>query len=305
MKTIGVLLTGPAERLKDDYITPFENALKRLTGERELRLLFHAPKGDPLNDPHEMREHAAALIAQTPDVIWLLSTSTARAAIDARKRAGKADDIAIVGAAVSSVIRKVATAAGNFSGIINSGWELGDERYRLLKQIMKERLRKVGVLVHPHEYNSSSEEELKLIQRVAPPDSVAAARIGTAADLRHGIAELKQAGADAVMTTHIPLFQHERKQIVQLAKDAGMPLVGHRSFFASDGALMAYSSVLPAQMEQSARMVHRMLSTPEADKSVFEEPDQFELVVNAAAAASFGFALPNTWTPQGLKVRTV
>jgi ABC-type uncharacterized transport system substrate-binding protein len=304
MKTIGILLTGRADRLNDDYIAPFKDKLTSLIASEDIKFVLHQPPS-PLSDPKEMKRHARTLIdEQQLDVIWLLSTEAARAAIDARREAGKTDQVAIVGAAVSSVIRGLATMAGNFSGIINAGWDLGDDRYRFLKQMMGDRLRKVGVLVHPHEFNSSSEGELVLIQKAAG-NAVVVAYIQSAADLAGQLQRLKNERADAVMTTHMPLFQHERKRIIQIARDLGMPVAGHRGFFADDGALMAYSSVLTAQMEQSARMVHRMLSTPAADPSIFEEPDEFELVVNTATAARFDLTLPATWTPAGLKVRTV
>lgn len=306
MKNIGILLTGPADRLEHDYINPFTTELTRLMQPGNITILrpYTEPEGT-LNSPEEMKQHARALVDRQPDVIWVLSTEAARAAIQARRDARKTDDIAIVGAAVSSVIRGLAQSAGNFSGIINAGWDLGDDRFRFLQQIMRDRLRKVGVLVHPHEHNSSSEGELVLIKKAAQTVSVIAAYIQSASDLKKGLEDLKSQGADAVMTTHMPIFQHERKRIVSIAKDLKLPVAGHRSFFVDEGALMAYSSVLSAQMKQSAKMVYDMLSTDQADPTRFEEPAQFELVVNSATARLFNLSIPSTWDPKGVKVRTI
>jgi ABC-type uncharacterized transport system substrate-binding protein len=304
MKTIGILLTGRADRLNDDYIAPFKDELTSLVASEDIKFVIHEPPS-PLSDPKEMKRHARTLIdEQQLDVIWLLSTEAARAAIEARRDAGKTDQVAIVGAAVSSVIRGLATMAGNFSGIINAGWDLGDDRYRFLKQMMGDRLRKVGVLVHPHEFNSSSEGELVLIQKAAG-NTVVVAYIQSAADLAGQLQRLKNERADAVMTTHMPLFQHERKRIIQIARDLGMPVAGHRGFFADDGALMAYSSVLGAQMEQSAKMVCDMLRTPQEDATLFDEPREFELVVNSKTAQDFDLPIPNTWQPPGVRVRII
>jgi ABC-type uncharacterized transport system substrate-binding protein len=305
-RNIGILLTGPADRLERDYIVPFTTELERLmqAGNTTILRPYAEPKGT-LNSPEEMKRHARALVDRQPDVIWVLSTEAARAAIQARREAGKTDDIAIVGAAVSSVIRGLAQSAGNFSGIINTGWDLGDDRFRFLQQIMRDRLRKVGVLVHPHEHNSSSEGELVLIKKAAQTVSVIPAYIESAADVKSGLEYLKSQGADAVMTTHMPIFQHERQRIVSIAKDLKMPVAGHRSFFVDEGALMAYSSVLSAQMKQSAKMVYDMLSTDQPDPTRFEEPGEFELVVNSATARLFNLSIPGTWEPKDVKVRTI
>jgi len=306
MKNIGILLTGPADRLERDYIDPFTTELERLM--HAGNITFQRPYAEPkstLNGPEEMKQHARALVDRQPDVIWLLSTEAARAAIQARREAGKTKEIAIVGAAVSSVIRGLAQGAGNFSGIINAGWDLGDDRFRFLQQIMRDRLRKVGVLVHPPEHNSSSEGELVLIKKAAPPVSVIPAYIQSAADVKSALNDLKSQGADAVMTTHMPIFQHERQRIVSIARDLKMPVVGHRSFFVEEGALISYSSVLSAQMKQSAKMVYDMLSTDGADPTRFEEPAEYELVVNGATAKLFNLSIPRTWDPKGVKARII
>src|SRR3954447_19041710 len=82
MKKIGILLTGPANRLEHDYIEPFTTELTRLMQAASIRIMrpYAEPKA-ALHGPEEMKQHARALVDQQPDVIWVLSTEAARAAI--------------------------------------------------------------------------------------------------------------------------------------------------------------------------------------------------------------------------------
>lgn len=292
MKTVGILLTSPIDALRDDYVKPFKEALDTMSSPGSVSYKDHAPSTH-LTDAAAMRKHAEELMKQKPDVIWLISTATARAALDARTTSGVTPAIPIVGSAFSSEIRDLAQAAPDFTGIVNKGWELGVERFARLLQLMPN-LKTVGVLVNPD--NESSRNELNAIEQAARDKGVTVitANMRNASEVETAFSQLKEKKAEAVMTTHLPLFQNNRADILRLAGQQNIPVVGHRSLFVADGALMAYGSILEQQIKQSADVVHQILADtdPAAANQPLMAPTAFECVVSSRALAHFNVTVP-------------
>lgn len=288
MKRVGILLTSPLTGLEQSYVKPFVDAMTRLgwVQGREIEYVEAYPVAH-ITDPAAMQIHAETLVAKSPDVIWLISTASAKAALAATQRR----PIPIVGSAVSTAIDSKAHAAAHFTGIMNTGYELGGDRFNYLREVMPN-LQRVGVLLDPG--NAGCREELGLIQQVAASSKVQVipVNMSRANDVDTSCAELRDNEAEAVLITHLPLFQNNRQRILQHAEQQRIPAVGHRTFFVEDGALMSYSSCLPDQMRQSADLVDSILRGANTSTMSLKKPQTFELAINRETAANLSITIP-------------
>lgn len=289
---VGIFFTSPAKDLQG-YEKVFVDTMRELGWVEGATVVYdRAYTAKDLLDPESMRAHAATLVSRKPDVIWLLSTVNARAIL------AETRTIPTVGAAVTNVVengfvKSLARPGGSFTGIVNIGWELGDKRFQLLQQIMP-KLSRVGVLMSGRDENTR--RELKLIEEAAARLRIAVipANMEDAAGANAAFAHLAKNQAEAVLITHLPLFQRARKSILQLAAEQGIPAVGHRSYFADDGALFAYSSILAEQLRRSAHLVDKVLKGTSPAEIPVEQPTRFELVVNLKTAKTLGLTIPHS-----------
>jgi putative ABC transport system substrate-binding protein len=291
---VGIYITSPPESLQRHYVRLFVEemtqlgwvegstvAYDRVYASRDLRWPDHKS---------EMHGIARTLVERKPDVIWLASSSSATAMLDVTRT------LPIVGSAVSEVVERgfaksLARPGGNFTGISNFAWELGAKRFQLLHEMVP-KLTRVGVLMHPK--NPNTIRELKTVEEAAAAArvSVIRAMMDREDQLDAAFDELAKHRAEAVLITHLPLYQNHRKAILKRATEQRLPAVGHRTFFAEDGALLAYSTILDEQMRRSAHLVDKILKGTNPADIPIEQPTKFELVINRRTARSLGLNIP-------------
>ena len=305
---VAIFFTSPPKDLLG-YEKTFIAAMRELGWVEGTTVVYdRAYPANELRTQEERRAHAAELLRRKPDVIWLLSTNNARAVHDETRT------VPIVGAAVSDAVRNklaasLARPGGNFTGVTNIGWELGGKRLQLLHELMPN-LSRVGVLVlrddSKHDAGNIGEpnntkQELALIQETAKPRRIAVfhTEMNNPRDKEEAVSnaeaalnELAQHNVQAVLITHVPTFQRYRDAILRAAEKRRIPAIGHRTFFAEDGALFAYSSVLDEQLRRSAVLVDKILKGMSPGEIPVEQPTRYELVLNAKTAKSLGLNIP-------------
>jgi putative tryptophan/tyrosine transport system substrate-binding protein len=292
---VGIYLTSPPETMRR-YVNVFVEGMRELGWVEGSNVLYErayatsnlvSPKHDD-----DMIALAKTLVERKPDVIWLASSSSAQAVLHVTR------SIPVVGSAVSEVVERglaksLARPGGNFTGISNFAWELGEKRFQFLHEMMP-KLTRAGVLMQPS--NPNCVRELKVIEAAAARVRVTVIRAAMerADDLDDAFAQLVKGRAEAVLIAHAPLFQNYRKVILKRAADHAIPAVGHRTFFAEDGALMAYSTILEDQMRRSAHLVDKILKGTNPGEIPVEQPTKFELVINRRTARSLGLTIPDS-----------
>jgi putative tryptophan/tyrosine transport system substrate-binding protein len=307
LPTVGIYLTGPMKTTAKAYLTFFFEGMRdvgRIDGTTVRYEHARYPEYDlELSDGlGQMQAIARELLERRPDVIWLPSSASATAMLSVT------DTVPVVGAAVSEVVERgfaisLAKPGKNFTGINTFTWQLGGRRLQLLCEIMPH-LRRVGLLMHPsnvreHVEVAKAAEALRVkvipaaIRKDTPDDHT---------DVNNAFAQLAAEGAEAVLLAHYPLLQSSRAIILELARKARLPAVGHRTYFAQDGALFAYSTVLEEQMKRSAFMVDKILKGTRAADIPIEQPTTFELVINARTAREYGLTVPRSMLIQANRV---
>lgn len=307
LPTVGIYLTGPMQTTAKAYLTHFFRGMRdagRIEGTNVRYEHARYPEHDlELSDGlGQMQAIARDLLERRPDVIWLPSSASATAMLSVT------DKVPVVGAAVSDVVKRgfavsLARPGKNFTGINTFTWELGGRRLQLLCEIMP-RLRRVGLLMHPS--NVAEQEEVgKAAAGLGVKVIPAAIRKDTPddhTDVNSAFAQLTAEGAEAVLLAHYPLLQSSRAIILELARKARLPAVGHRTYFAQDGALFAYSTVLEEQMKSSAFIVDKILKGTPAGDIPIEQPRSFELVINARTAREYGLTIPHSMRIQANRI---
>jgi putative tryptophan/tyrosine transport system substrate-binding protein len=296
---VGIFSTSPdVDGLQRLYVEPFLDQMRREFGWAE-KVNIHYDRvynedrlRVPLNEP-VMREKASTLIARKPDVIWVDSSISAGVILE------QSSVIPVVGSAVSNTIGREwvehqRRPGKNFTGVSNPDpGDMAAKRLEWLLELMPA-LRRVGLLTIPR--NANSESEWKSVSAFAAQRRVAVTQSMMDRDDQAEAAFMpfRQAAVQAVLVAHHPLFQNHRKRLLELARLQKIPLVGTRTYFVQDGALLSYSTSLGKQMRRSALHVHKILKGEAPSEIPIDVFKEGELAVNLRAAEAFGLIVPES-----------
>jgi putative ABC transport system substrate-binding protein len=296
---VGILNTGTRAAFEAGTGKIFFPAMRELGWVEGRNILYDPVFAD--NDESRLPTLAAALVARAPDLIWVGPLQVTLAAFASTRT------IPIVFFTSSYVVERglvktLARPGGNVTGVQNIGWELAGKRLQLLKQALPKIIR-VGVLVDPRP-DSTSTLELKVIEKAAATLGLTAipAMAKGAGEIDAAIASLVKNRVEAVLVTTNPYFHDQRKRILELAASRRLPVVGFRSEFTDDGALMSYSALLRDQVRRSAQIVDKILKGAKPADIPVEQPTTFELVVNQRTAKALRITIPGEILLQAVRV---
>jgi putative tryptophan/tyrosine transport system substrate-binding protein len=277
-------------------------AIQREPFERGLRELGWKPGIDVLIDYRYAEGSLSALVqlanelaAARFDVIVARGPS----AIEAAQKATVT--IPIVMAASNDPVsegfaRSMSRPGGNITGVATLVWELDRKRLELLKDTFPT-IERVGVVANPN-FDSprfasrmvalrDNAQRLKLRLEVFP--------VSRKEDIDAAFAAINRSKVDALLVQADPhLLDHNRNQIAALAATQRLPAIYPWRFFAEAGGLMSYGSSIAGFHYRSANYVSRILRGAKPGELAVEQPTQFELVVNVAAANQQGIPLPKS-----------
>jgi putative ABC transport system substrate-binding protein len=118
-------------------------------------------------------------------------------------------------------------------------------------------------------------------QQVREPQDFAAAFVAIAQQRPEGLLVL----LDSLVSQHL-------SQIVEFTVRERLPAVSTSRIFAGLGGLMSYGTNLPAMFRKTAGYVDRVLKGAKPADLPFEQPTEFELVINLKTAQALGLTLP-------------
>lgn len=252
------------------------------------------------NDEPRLSALAAALVSRGPDLIFVSPNVAALAAFE------KTRTIPIVFGSVSNpvalgLVQSLARPGYNVTGVSNIGWQLGGKRFQLLNETLPG-IARVAVLINPTASDGTAEQEL--IEKAAAEARIAVipVRARRADELDGALASLARTRAEALLTCHIAFFLNERRRIIEFASRLRIPVVGHRTEFAEDGALIAYSSLLADQYRRAAHLTDKILRGVKPADIPVEQPTRYELAVNLKTATTLGIKIPESVLLQALRV---
>jgi ABC-type uncharacterized transport system substrate-binding protein len=192
----------------------------------------------------------------------------------------------------SGVVVSLARPGGNITGLATLAPEISGKRLELLKEIVP-RLSRVAVLgtsTQPGNAQSLRETELaagafgvklQYLDVLDPKDIETA--FGAASKWR----------ADAVLALVSPVFNSQRKQIVELAVKSRLPAIYYAAEWVEDGGLMTYGVSFIDLYRRAATYVDKILKGAKPADLPVERPTKFELIINLKAAKQIGLTIPS------------
>jgi len=87
-------------------------------------------------------------------------------------------------------------------------------------------------------------------------------------------------------------FNAHRDRIAELAAQSGLPAIYESRDYMDAGGLMSYGQNLAALFRRAATYVHKILKGARPDSLPWEQPAQFELVINLKTAKVLGLTIP-------------
>lgn len=235
---------------------------------------------------------AADLVRLKVDVIFVMSTSPARAARQATSTipivvGGMADAVG------DELVVSLARPGRNVTGNTFLGPELIAKRFGLLKDVLPG-LSRVAALWHPSAYGKRTMEgmaaeteaaaqalklQLQLVPAVGPDD------------LDGAFVTMTRERADAVIQLPSPMLFTEYKRIAALAAKSRLPAMYAAREFVDAGGLMSYGASQADLFRRAATYVDRILKGANPADLPVEQPTKLELVINLRTARDLGLVV--------------
>lgn len=233
---------------------------------------------------------AAALAKSNVDIVLTHSTPGALAA----KGNIAAIPVVVIVAAdlvASGVAASLARPGGNITGQNILSAEIGAKRIELIKEAVPASKRIAILLNRGNEYSARALRGMQGVGQ-ALGLQLLVFDLRSSNDFAPALAALAQASLDAIVTIEDPVLIANAAQVVGLAANLALPLIGGPEFDVKAGMLMAYGVNLRELWFRSAAFVDKILRGAKPADLPIEQATNFELIINLKRARALGLALP-------------
>jgi putative ABC transport system substrate-binding protein len=242
--------------------------------------------------PEGLDAQAKELVALSPDVLLTNSTPGTRALQQATRT------IPIVFALVldplaSGLVTSLARPGGNSTGFTNFEPIMGGKWLGLIKEIAPG-TSKVALIFNPRTAPYSG--MVHSIEVTAPSYAIDIVRrgVGDAAELEPAIAAAGREGGTALVVFPDVFTTENRRRIVALAAQHGLPAVYPYRYFTSVGGLMSYGIDIADVFRRTAGYLDRVLKGENPGNLPVQAPNKFEMTINLVTARALGLTVPLT-----------
>jgi putative ABC transport system substrate-binding protein len=288
LRRIGVL--APSTAAKEEVtLKPFFDEMRRLGWVEGQTVQYDRSFAD---DRYERLDLLAQeLVARKPELIFAPPASAAGAA----KRATSVIPI-VFGTGTDPVgaglVASLPHPGGNVTGVSSLAGSLAPKRLQLLREILPG-ARSIGMLFDPTD--PSAKVEFAALAELGPTQGISVVRadVANAIEIDRAMERLLTSRVDAIFTEG-SLVYNARQRLIELAQARRIPVVGHRTQMAEDGAMFAYGSSLADQFRRAASLVDKILQGARPADLAVEQPSLFELTLNLKAARALGIRPPQS-----------
>ena len=281
---IGVLLFGNPQN--DSSYGAFRAGLKDLGYAEGRNVVFVERFAE--GRPERLRDLAAQLVAEKPDVIIAIGGDVAPYA---RAATGTIPIVVVVSndPVQSGLVASLARPGGNVTGVTFVSSDLAAKRMQILKDIAP-KIARVGVLWNPDHVDPEYREFQQVGQRLGV--AVVSLEVRSSRDFDAAFRTAVDARIDAMLPVTSRLVLIERKRIMQFAAERQLPIATGFGSWADEGALFTYAPDTDAATRTAATHVDKILKGANPGELPIERPTQFQLIVNARTAKTLGLTLP-------------
>jgi len=232
------------------------------------------------------------LVRLKPNVIFVPT----RPALPAVRAA--ADNIPIVFVSLGDPVAEgwvtsLARPGGNLTGVAGLSPELAGKRVELLHELIPS-LSKVAVLRNPA--NSSEVVAAEATRAAAQSLGISfyTEQATAPSDFDRAINAIVSNGAKAVIVLPDPMFFTNRGQLIRLLSQARLPSIYMETGFVAAGGLISYGPNFTQLFRRAATYVDKILKGAKPADLPVEQPNKFELIINANAAKALGLVIPQS-----------
>jgi putative tryptophan/tyrosine transport system substrate-binding protein len=118
--------------------------------------------------------------------------------------------------------------------------------------------------------------------------------VGGPEDFARAFSDMTRARAGALYVLTTPVFEIERRRLVDLAAKNRLPTVYAFKGWAEDGGLMSYGPDIADLYRRAATYVAKILKGAKPADLAVEQPTKFELVINLKTAKALGLTIPQS-----------
>ena len=230
---------------------------------------------------------AAELVALKPEVVV-----TTGVAVRAVRRASPTIPIVVAAtrdAVSAGFTSSLAKPADNITGQSFLNTELSAKRLALLKDTLP-RARRIAMLVYA---DSGPDRDVRETRAAAQRLGLYVQRVDVRLDdLARSFSDAKKERADAVDVLASAWLNAHRERLVELAAQNGLPAIYESRDYVDAGGLMSYGQNLTLLFRRAAVYVHKILKGATPEDLPWEQPSQFDLVINLKTAKALGLTIP-------------
>ncbi len=192
------------------------------------------------------------------------------------------------------LVASLSRPGGNVTGLSVNSPELASKSLELLKQAVPGMTR-VALLLKPDAMpDRARKDRLELWDAAARALGVRLQVVEARRpeDLYRAFADMTKARADALTVIATPLFDTERRRLVELATARRLPAVYTFRTYVEAGGLMSYGPDVPDLFRRAASYVDKILKGAKPGDLPVEQPTKFELAINLKTAKALGLTIP-------------
>ena len=192
------------------------------------------------------------------------------------------------------LVTSLSRPGGNLTGLtFFGGGLLGAKRLELLHELVP-RAAVVGFLMDPHW--PGAKVELPDVQTAgrALSQQIEAVEAGSPVEFEAAFERILRTGAQSLVVSGSPMFNSERRVLVELAARHGLPAIYDIREHVQAGGLISYGASLPGAYRQAGAYAGRILKGAKPSDLPVLQPTTFELVINLKTAKTLGIEIPPT-----------
>jgi putative ABC transport system substrate-binding protein len=240
------------------------------------------------SDLERLPDLARAAVARRPAVIVASGLPVVRAL---REATSSVPIVAMTGFWIETRFAdSLSRPGGNLTGVNIVATELDAKRLSLLSEFMPEAQR-VAILRDPYVATPAHVAEMEATARELGL-VLDVLDVRRPAEISAALKAAKARGAEAVNVLASPLLNGAARHVAAAARAAGLPTICQWREMVEAGCVLSYGPPLDEAYRLTAKQVDRVLRGARPAELPIEQPTTFELVVNKAAAAAIGLALP-------------
>ena len=188
-------------------------------------------------------------------------------------------------------VASLARPGRNITGLSTLAPEISGKQLELLKEIVP-RLSRVAVFGTSTQPGNT--QSLKATELAAGALTVQLQYLDVRGpkDIETAFQEARKGRAEAVLVLQSPVFNSQRKQIVDLAIKSRLPAIYASREFVEDGGLMSYGTSYNDLFRRAATFVDKILKGAKPADLPVEQPTKFEFIINLKAAKQIGLTIP-------------